>query len=249
METFCKNNDITVKHGAPRTPTTQGLIERSNRSCKEDMHTFIVSTVGKNISNWCKYLGEVSYTQNISYHTATKTTPYEAVYGMKPHREVLTHGIPIISDENSDQLEDTNTHLEESINENLEVEDNGETSKEERQTKRLKISENQTKYNEKMVQQSQKKATKKCNQFKVGDVVSIKIDKVDKASLFHPNMLLGKIIEIENQYARVVTKFGQIQTLISPKRLNLCTATNLSFDYSKEISYTIACKKANIQTE
>lgn len=66
---FAKNNDITVKHGAPRTPTTQGLIERSNRSCKEDMHTFIVSTVGKNVSNWCKYLGEVSYTETY------RTTP------------------------------------------------------------------------------------------------------------------------------------------------------------------------------
>ena len=39
-----------MKHGAPRTPTTQGLIERSNRTCKEDMHTLIVSTVTK-VSN------------------------------------------------------------------------------------------------------------------------------------------------------------------------------------------------------
>ena len=62
METFCKNNGITMKHGAPRTPTTQGLIERSNRSCKEDMHTLIVSTAEKD-SNWCRKLGEISYIQ------------------------------------------------------------------------------------------------------------------------------------------------------------------------------------------
>ena len=98
-----------------------------------------------------------------------------------------------------------------------------------------------------MVQQSEKKSAKKCNQFKVGDVVSTKIDRVDKTSLFHPNMLLGKITELENQYARVVTKFGIIQTLISPTRLNLCTATNLSFDYTKEITFTSACKQASIQ--
>ena len=88
---------------------------------------------------------------------------------------------------------------------------------------------------------------KKCNQFKVGDVVSIKIDRVDKTSLFHQNMLLGKKTELENRYARVVTKFGRIQTLISPTRLNLCTATNLSFDYTKEIAFTSACKQASIQ--
>ena len=99
----------------------------------------------------------------------------------------------------------------------------------------------------KIVQQSEKKSAKKCNQFKVGDVVSIKIDRVDKTSLFHPNMLLGKITELENQFARVVTKFGRIQTLISPTRINLCTATNLSFDYTKEITFTSACKQASIQ--
>ena len=98
-----------------------------------------------------------------------------------------------------------------------------------------------------MVQQSKKKADKKSSQFKVGDVVSIKIDKVDKRSPFHPNMLLGKITEIENQYAWVVTRFGKIQSLISPTRLNLCTATNLSFDYTKDVSFTSVCKQANLQ--
>ena len=100
-----------------------------------------------------------------------------------------------------------------------------------------------------MVQQSKKKAEQKSSQFKVGDVVSIKIDKVDKQSTFYPNMLLGKITELENDYARVVTRFGKIQTLISPSRLHLCTATNLTFDFSKEISFTSACKQANFQTE
>ena len=100
-----------------------------------------------------------------------------------------------------------------------------------------------------MVQQSKKKAGQKSSQFKVEDVVSIKIDKVDKPSPFYPNMLLGKITELENHYARVVTRFGKIQTLISPTRLNLCAAINLTFDYSKEISFTSACKQANFQTE
>ena len=100
-----------------------------------------------------------------------------------------------------------------------------------------------------MVQQSEKKAEQKSSQFKVGDVVSIKIDKVDKPSPFYPNRLLGKIAEIEYHYACVVTRFGKIQTLISPTRLNLFAPTNLTFDYSTEISFTSACKKANFQTE
>ena len=65
MDTFCKNNGITITHGAPRTPQTQGLIERSNRLCKEDMHTFIVSTAGKmspiGASTWVKSLTSETY--------------------------------------------------------------------------------------------------------------------------------------------------------------------------------------------
>jgi len=64
----------------------------------------------------------------------------------------------VISDDNYDQLEDPDAHLEESTSEIIEVEDINETSTDERQRKRIKISENQTKYNKKMVQQSEKKS-------------------------------------------------------------------------------------------
>ena len=202
---------------------------------------------GKNVSNWCKCLGEVCYTRNISYHSAT-TTPYEAVFGTKPHWEVSTPATQqVISDDNHDQLEDPDAHLEESTSEIIEWKTtmkHPQTKDKEKGLKSLKTKPNITK--KWYVQQSEKKSAKKCNQFKVGDVVSIKIDRVDKTSLFHPNMLLGKITELENQYARVVTKFGRIQTLISPTRLNLCTATNVLFDYTKEITFTSACKQASI---
>ena len=35
---------------------------------------------------------------------------------------------------------------------------------------------------------------------------------------FTPNMLIGKITEIENHYARVLTRFGKIQSVICPTR-------------------------------
>ena len=100
-----------------------------------------------------------------------------------------------------------------------------------------------------MVQQSKKKADKKCSQFKVGDVVSIKINKVNKMTPFTPNMLIEKIPDIENHYAWVLTRFGKTQSLSCPSRLNLCTAINLTFDYSKEVSFTSACKQATFQNE
>ena len=41
--------------------------------------------------------------------------------------------------------------------------------------------------------------------YKVDDMVLIKIDRVDKKSPFHPNLLLGKVLEIENNYVKVAT--------------------------------------------
>ena len=83
-----------------------------------------------------------------------------------------------------------------------------------------------------MVTKSQKK--KQPRKFNVGDVVSIKIDHVDKTSPLHSNLLLGKVEEIVNTYARIVTKFGRINTLISPTQLYPCTATtqNSELDYT-----------------
>ena len=80
------------------------------------------------------------------------------------------------------------------------------------------------------------------------DMVSIKIDRVDKTSPLHSNLLLGKIEEFVNTYARIVTKFGRINTLISPTRLYPCSVTcttqNIELDYSTELTFSAACKKA-----
>ena len=70
MKQFCEENGITLSHGAARTPTTQGLTERSNRSWKEDMRTIIVEIAEKNIQRWCEYTNQAAYTRNISYHRA-----------------------------------------------------------------------------------------------------------------------------------------------------------------------------------
>ena len=72
------------------------------------------------------------------------------------------------------------------------------------------------------------------------------VDRVDKTSPLHSNLLLGKVEEIVNTYARVVTKFGRINTLISPTRLYPCTATsqNIKLDYTTELTFSAACKKA-----
>ena len=92
------------------------------------------------------------------------------------------------------------------------------------QRKRLQRerTEKQTNYNSKM------KPRRKPAAFSTDNPVSIKIEKVD-------NVLIGKIITVENDYVKIVTKFGRVKMYISTNRLNKCTATNINFDYSKEI--------------
>ena len=144
---------------------------------------------------------------------------------LEPHREVLhvQQSIEVISDSNSTQLDKPNHNLEQNIPNSLEVEENDLVQTEEHQRKRMTISENRASYNEKMVQQSKKKADKKCSQFKVEDVVSIKINKVNKMTPFTPNMLIGKITEIDNhnmlEYWPSLEKSSQsfvLQDKISP---------------------------------
>ena len=101
------------------------------------------------------------------------------------------------------------------------------------------VRENQESYNKKM-----KKSRNKVEDFKIDEFVSIKIDKVDKTSPLHPNVLLRKVTEVDDNYAEIVTKFGIISTYISTSRLNKCTQTSVTFDYSKEITFSAACKMA-----
>ena len=74
--------------------------------------------------------------------------------------------------------------------------------------KRKEIQEAQESYNTKMIEPSEVNPRKKV--YKVDDMVSIKIDRVDNKFPFHPNLLLGKVLEIENNYVKVVTPFGRI---------------------------------------
>ena len=87
----------------------------------------------------------------------------------------------------------------------------------------------------------------KVDKFKIDDFVSIKIDKVDKTSPLHPNLLLGKVTEVENNnyyYTKIVTEFGIISTYISTTGLNKGTQTSVNFDYTKKITFSSSCKMA-----
>ena len=103
---FCRENCIHIAHGSPRTPTTQGLVERANRTWKDNARAVIMSKLQNKVDKWCKCTLEISYTMNIKYHSAIKTTPYEATFGFKAHRETLTTSNP-----DNDQTPEDRLHV------------------------------------------------------------------------------------------------------------------------------------------
>ena len=226
LKLFCEENEIKLSHGAARTPTTQGLVERRNRTWKENMRSIIMGSNNKNIERWCEYTMQASYTMNVTLHRAINTTPYEAVFGITAHRE---------NHQNTDEdikCQGETTELASGKN----TSDNDQCETFERAAKRQKIRERQSLYDDEMVEQTSQSSKAP---FKVDDMVAIKIDRVDKTSPVNPNMLLGKVMEIRKDYAKIATPQGII------KGLYPCTSRNVTVDYCKDISFTAACKQAN----
>ena len=60
-----------------------------------------------------------------------------------------------------------------------------------------------------------KETRKRGPKFHVDEYVPITIDPVDKMSPLHPNVLISKITEVENDCAKIVTKFLRLKTYIS----------------------------------
>ena len=209
LKLFCEENQIKLSHGAARTPSTQGLVERCNKTWKENMRSIIMGSNNKNIDRWCEYTMQASYTMNITLHKAINTTPYEAVFGITAHRE---------NHQNTDEdvkCQGEATELASGKN----TLDNDQCETVGRAAKRQKIRERKSQYNEEMVKQ-----TKQLRKppYEIDDMVAIKIDRVDKTSPVHPNTLLRKIMEIRKDYAKIVTPQGSIKiiyyTLVSPAR-------------------------------
>ena len=223
MQEFCEKHGIKQVHGAPRTPQTQGLVERNNRTAKENL-TNILKEIQADLNSWCSKLGEAAYKKNITFHRAVKQTPYRLVFGIDPKKEMQMK-VPAEEDHQTETANEIEGRKRKS---------SPTCEAESRKRMRTEANSNQVDYNERM-----KKSRQKAKTLNIGDYVSIKIDKVDKTPL-HPNVLIGEILAFENDYAKVACKFGIISTLISPARLVKCQATNIVISKDKSKTFTKA---------
>ena len=66
-------------HGAPRTPQTQRLGERTNWRVKDNL-TNILKEIQANLSSW--------YIRNINFHRAVKETLNQLAFGIDTKKEI-----------------------------------------------------------------------------------------------------------------------------------------------------------------
>lgn len=77
----CEFLKIKQLWSSPYHPQTQGALERSHSTLKEYLKSYINETQ----SNWHKYIHTAILAYNTNIHTTTKFTPYELLFGHKPH--------------------------------------------------------------------------------------------------------------------------------------------------------------------
>lgn len=75
-------------NGRPRHPQSQGSVERSNSTLKDTLTAWLRDN---NTSKWTQGLPFSQWALNTTYHEATKTIPYETLFGVKPRVGIRTH--------------------------------------------------------------------------------------------------------------------------------------------------------------
>jgi hypothetical protein len=72
--------DIKKTHTAPAHPQCNSQAEVFNKSLAK----ILKNVVDETTLNWEWYLAPLIFCYNRSYHSTTRSTPYELTYGMKP---------------------------------------------------------------------------------------------------------------------------------------------------------------------
>ena len=80
-----KQYNVRIKHGRPRTPQTQGLVEQANGTVKRHIRTYQSEN---GTQKWAKALSTIAYYMNTTWCEALPygTTPYEALYIQNPYQ-------------------------------------------------------------------------------------------------------------------------------------------------------------------
>ena len=81
-----------IIHGKPRHPETQGSVEKANQDIKRH---FTAMMFDNSENSWVKFVRQVQYKKNTSFHSTIGMTPFQALVHRKPPLGLTELGIPI----------------------------------------------------------------------------------------------------------------------------------------------------------
>lgn len=80
VTSLCKALGIKKTRTTPYHPQSDGLIERFNRTLKDQLAKFLIESQG----HWDDYIGQVEFAYNSSCHSTTGFSPYFILHGREP---------------------------------------------------------------------------------------------------------------------------------------------------------------------
>ncbi|KAL8599760.1 hypothetical protein ACOMHN_042524 [Nucella lapillus] len=83
---------LTIVHGRPRHPQSQGSVERANGDIKDMLISWMSDTSSQDVTVGIKFVQQM---KNVSYHAGIKRNPYTAMFGTETKVGLTSSSIPL----------------------------------------------------------------------------------------------------------------------------------------------------------
>ncbi|XP_066964221.1 KRAB-A domain-containing protein 2-like [Macrobrachium rosenbergii] len=222
--------ELSIVHGKPRHPQSQGSVERANGDIKDMLVAWMADN---NSTDWATGIKFVQFSKNSAYHARIKRSPYAAMFGVNARVGLTSTSFPqeIISSLQSEQdlvtllqerETDTNNPETESTDQEHEPVSPHHPDLDQLQhsinSQRIAASESQKQQAERMV----KRSRIELKAGEIGDNVALPIPLVDRGR-GDPRNILGVIVSrsINDQY-KVATKSDVLKGRYSRNQFDIC---------------------------
>ncbi|XP_060861855.1 uncharacterized protein LOC132938880 [Metopolophium dirhodum] len=204
---------VKIVHGKPRHSQTQGSIERANQDFKNILRAMMEDN---DTTKWSEALPFVQFVKNTTYHQGIKQTPYEAMFGTKAQRGLLTSSL---SREQIKKLA-----IEEKLEQILQYININERKENTIKNRALVLNRLQTQTSVML-----RSSNQKFPPAQVGDTVRVRIPDIDRGRMDYQN-ILAVVIVVDNDFYKLGTKYGIISQLYTRNQFAVCKEKLISLN-------------------
>ncbi|XP_068235542.1 KRAB-A domain-containing protein 2-like [Palaemon carinicauda] len=83
--------ELSIVHGKPIHPQSQGSVERTNGDIKDMLVAWMADN---NSTDWATGIKFVQFSKNLAYHTGIKRSPYAAMFGVNTRVGLTSTSLP-----------------------------------------------------------------------------------------------------------------------------------------------------------